>query len=272
VLRGDGQVASVYGAGGAPEPAAQRLCGLLDDTLEKHRAACCNQPPHVVITSECVRMLSAAIKSKAVTLDAAALDGCEKAFTAAMTGCDWVGPFGPDFPPACTALLQGHLAAGATCHSSVECVAGLHCSGVGPTAAGTCAAPASDGAPCNLAVDPLQLYTRQDAEAQHGECAGRCDRHHCAKPVPEAGECHASVECGREAHCGAGHCRRGRFAPAGEACTGADCAAGLHCIDGKCATPRPTGAACQRDHECRGGCVRADGGTSGACGPRCDRR
>jgi hypothetical protein len=272
VQRGNADVKSVYGAVGTPDPVAQRLCSLLDDTLEQHRSACCHQPPRLVITSECVRMLSGALKSKAVTLDMAGLDQCEKEFTAAMAGCDWVGPLGPDFPHVCTGLLQGHLAAGATCHSSVECVPGLHCSGVGPTAVGVCAAPAADGAPCNLAVDPLPLYARQDTEAQHGECAGRCERHRCAKVVPEGAACHASAECGREAHCGDGHCRKGRFAPAGEACTGGDCAAGLHCIDGHCATPRPTGAACQRDHECRGGCLPADGGASGVCGQRCDRR
>src|SRR5262249_26527488 len=45
----------------ASDPLATRLCTALQETPAKRRAACCSTVPGVIVTSECVRMLSAAL-------------------------------------------------------------------------------------------------------------------------------------------------------------------------------------------------------------------
>jgi len=60
----------------------------------------------------------------------------------------------------------------------------------------------------------------------------------------------------------------GAFAAAGEKCVGGACARGLRCAGNRCAEPKPEGAACKNDYECRGGCLPA----KQVCGMRCDVR
>jgi hypothetical protein len=174
-----------------------------------------------------------------------------------------VGPFPDALPAECTGLVHGTLARGATCRSSLDCPTGFGCRGAGPTESGRCSPPAPAGELCDLAVDTLATFTRQEPSAR--ECRGYCERHRCRPPIAPGGACTLSRQCGAEAHCSAGRCVAGRFAPAGGECSGGDCAPGSRCVQGRCREPSTSGA-CASDFECSGGCVK------GRCAPRCDMR
>ena len=256
---------------GAPEPLAVALCEALHAVPERRRLACCSGASGLVLTDECVRVLTYALRSGAVTADAAGVAACTAAQEAAHAGCDWIGPWPPDLPPSCRSALRGTLAAGARCRSSLECAGSLNCRGVGPTAPGTCAPPRLDGERCALAVDPLAAYTRQDrVEREHPECSGFCSSRHLCEPArPLGAECVMSGQCGPGARCGRGRCIEGALARAGEDCSGDECPAGLRCYQHSCQAPRPSGSACASDFECSGGCKRPAGAPSGRCAPRC---
>jgi hypothetical protein len=229
----------------APDPLATHLCTALHEVPAKRRAECCSATPGVLVTSECVRMLSAALHFDAVSVDPVKVDACIQGIETTYAGCDWVGPNTPQPPEACEGtLVVGKLGVGALCRSSLECAAGLRCQGVGPTQPGTCGAPKDDGAPCGGTVDPLAVYVRQNHfESTHPECKGWCNRRVCAAPVERGTPCSPQTRC----------------------------AEGLACVDGKCGNPRPAtpvvrrpaGATCKADAECLGGCV------NGTCGMKC---
>jgi hypothetical protein len=230
----------------APDPLAARLCAALHETEANRRAVCCSSTPGVLVTSECVRMLSAAMHFDAVRVDPAKIDACLQGIDATYAGCDWVGPNAPQPPPACEdALVTGKLAQGSRCRSSLECAAGLRCHGVGPTQSGTCGEPKDDGVSCGGTVDSLAVYTRQNHfDAVHPECKGWCDRRKCEAPVPKGTPCSPQTKC----------------------------AEGLACVQGKCDLPRdvpaatrkPAGQVCKADAECVGGCLQG-----GTCGMKC---
>lgn len=266
-------------------PLAAKLCASLNDLPEKKRADCCKTNPGIVVTSECTRTLSAALRHGAVEIDPGAADACLAAFERVLDGCDWVGPFPPGPPAACEGIVKGKLAAGQKCRSSLECSGTLRCLGVGPTTPGKCGPPKADGEICGGTVDTLAEYTRQSGvDRAHPECKDRCVRHKCAPPVAASEPCQTTTDCAEGLACiqiapGTSKslpkkvCTAGKLpGKDGEACPGGECETGLSCILGKCATRRPAGAACKFDFECRGGCLREDGGTKGKCGPRCDLR
>jgi hypothetical protein len=236
---------------GLPEPLAERLCAALQETPVKRRAACCSTAPGVLVTSECVRMLSAAIHFGALTVAPADVDACVAALDRTFTGCDWVGPNAPQPPAECQGLIHGTLADGAKCRSSLECKDGLRCQGVGPTDTGTCASPRDDGSGCGASVDALATYARQNGyEAQHPECKGFCDRHRCAPAAALGAACRIDVQCGP-----------------GHACVGGKCASA---VGGARPPPRkPAGEGCTSDAECTGGCLREGGAGRGTCGMKC---
>jgi hypothetical protein len=216
-------------------------------------------------------MLSAAIASGAVKLEASDVDACVQAMEQTHQGCDWVGPEAPPTPAACLGIMRGTLAAGAPCRSSLECAEGLRCHGIGPTDPGVCGAPASPGQPCAFSVDPLATYTRQDTlDVAHPECQGHCNKRQCTAPVVIGGECVFEAQCGPGRHCAARTCAEGELAGQGGPCVTGGCQEGMRCLKGVCVALKPAGAACEQDSECRGGCVRSDGGKGSTCGPRCD--
>jgi hypothetical protein len=272
----DDEVRAVYPAdAGPPDPLVRKLCGALHDLPEERRAACCAASPAVVLTSECARTLTAALATKAVTLAAADVDACEQAMRAAFEGCDWVGPFAPEVPAACLGLVKGQVAAGKRCRSSLECAEGLRCHGVGPTTTGRCGAPAASGEKCGGSADPLAGYARQnDLDAHHPECKGWCERTKCADVVVAGGACSLAGACGAGMLCVAGKCAAAAPAKAGEACPGDACEKGAQCIHGTCVPKKDAGAACVADFECRGGCLKSDGGAAGkgVCGMKCSAR
>ena len=273
----------------APEPLAEKLCDALTTIPESKRAACCKSKPGIVITTECTRQLSAAIRHHALTVEAKDVDACVTAFDKALEGCDWVGPFGPGPPAACKGIFKGQLKTGAKCRSSLECTGVDRCHGLGPTTIGRCGPPATGEESCGGTVDSLATYTRQDdVDKRHPECKDRCIKHKCQPPVGESGACLISADCQDGMQClpsGAPPTRPGIIpkkcvagkAPSkeGEPCPGDICEGALQCIRGKCAMRKGGGEACTDDFECRGGCLKAgDAGatTKGTCGPRCDIR
>jgi hypothetical protein len=274
------------------DPAAQKLCAGLNEMPERKRAACCAATPGIVVTTECTRMLSAAIQTKAAVLDGAAVDACIAAFEKSLEGCDWVGPFPPGPPAVCQGLVKGNVGIGQKCRSTLECSGALRCKGVGPTTPGKCSTPNNSGDLCGGTVDALATYVRQtDFEKEHPECAaGRCIKHRCAAPAPEGGACQVTLDCEDGLQCITSpsaarvrpkkgerpgpqrKCARRPLPKEGEACPGGVCADDLGCVLNKCMARKPGGAQCTNDFECRGGCLREDGGTKGKCGPRCDLR
>jgi hypothetical protein len=256
---------------GAPAPLAQRLCEALQEIPARRRASCCEGSPGSLLAGECVRMLTAALASGAVKLEAPAVEACAQAMQRTYEGCEWVGPQAPPVPAECLGLMQGTLVAGARCRSSLECAAGLNCHGVGPTDPGVCGPPGGAGQLCSLSVDALATYARQETlDEAHPECQGHCARRLCAEDVSLEGACQFEAQCGAGLHCAAGKCAEGELAGLGQPCVSGGCEHGARCVQGVCATPKPAGGTCERDAECLGGCVRPDGGRMGTCGPRCD--
>ncbi|WP_437951654.1 hypothetical protein WME98_13250 [Sorangium sp. So ce296] len=177
------EISPVYPkAEGAPDPLAARLCEALHALPARRKAACSGGSPGFHAGAECARALSFALRAKAVTVSTDAVDRCVEAMARSLEGCDWGAPLTAPVPSACEGLVRGALGEGARCRSSLECVDGLRCDGVGPTDAGICRAPRAAG-PCGLSVDALAAVTRQTRYAEaHPECRGRCAGRACAAP------------------------------------------------------------------------------------------
>jgi hypothetical protein len=270
----DDEVKPVYPLdAGAAETLAVRFCEAMSARQEARRAECCKTQPGIVLTSECVRMMSAALRAKAVRVEPAAVDACVAALDVALAGCDWVGPFPPGPPEACQGLFRGLVPAGARCRSSLECERDLRCHGAGPTTPGRCGPGKADGEACGSSTDALASYARQSTlDAQHPECAKSCVAHRCAAPLADGAACVLSANCSPGSQCVQKTCQRRAPAKLGEACPGGVCEAGSECLRGKCAAKKPAGAPCETDFECRGGCLKTKGQRAGTCGMRCDLR
>jgi hypothetical protein len=262
------EVRPVYPPQVTPDPLAERLCRALHSQIEERRAQCCQTRPAESLYSECVRTLSYSVQKEAIQLLHEEVARCEAGLSAALSGCEWVGPFPPLLPEACQLALRGRLAAAQPCRSSLECQSGQRCRGVGPTQMGVCGPPLPAGERCGVAVDPLAPVTRQEVDRDHPECAGFCDRQHVCRPALKLGEaCMSSQQCGPGARCGKAGCVRGERGQLGEACSGGDCEPGLRCTGGRCIRPRREGEPCASAFECLGG-----GCTNNRCTRRCDLR
>jgi hypothetical protein len=233
---------------GAPLPLAERLCQALHEVPARARQRCCAGAAGTTVTSECVRSLSASLRTGAVTVGA--VDGCERALATALAGCEWVGPTALELPGACQGLITGTRGRGQSCRSGLECRAGLFCKGAGPTDLGACAAPLEPGGLCDTSVDPLVAFTRQTPRQQ---CAGLCERHRCATARGVGEACRVDAQCG-DGRCARDRCVAEPVGRAGAPCVPGGCESGLRCIDGTCATPASAGAACRSDQQCRGAC------------------
>lgn len=268
--RGGDEIRPAYPLEVPENPLAKRYCEALHDTPQKRKAECCSSGVGATITGECTRVLSFALNEKSVTMAPADVDRCVEALGKVYEGCAWVGPNPPRMPEACLGIIKGAVADGGVCRSSLDCAAGVFCHGAGPTNLGRCGAPHDSRFPCELAIDSLAAYTRQDnTAALHPECAGYCNRHRCFEAVQVGGPCKVTAECGPNRLCAAGKCSDGPLPTVGQPCPGAACADSARCLSGTCVAPKPEGEACSIDAECRGGCVRPDGGSKGKCGKRC---
>lgn len=258
-------------AAGAPDPGAARICRLIHSLREERRVACCGGLPGVSLVELCSGTLTAALAGRGVELDTAAADACEAALSKLYAGCDWVGPLPAALPDPCRKVVRGVLDEGARCRSSLECRGDLHCHGASPSQYGICGPARRAGAGCNRAVDPLAAYLRNDdIDRERPECQGACLHNRCVPPVALGTSCVSPAQCGAGRHCGAGVCVEGAFARAGQACTSGGCESGLRCVGGKCIAPAAGGAACGSDFDCRGACLKGDGGAR--CGMDCSRR
>jgi hypothetical protein len=264
-----GDVMPVYPKGKGPiDPRAHELCALVHGLPSSLRGVCCASKADVTsarIVEECERNLDGAIRAGAIGVDAAGIGACEKDLRARLGGCDWVGPLQPAAPSSCAGALQGRLAAGARCRSSLECKGDLRCDGAGPTEPGRCAPAGEAGTACAMSVDPLAGFLGGDrVEASHPACKGWCERHRCVPFVKDGGECTGAMQCGPDAHCADRKCVKGTTAEDGGACTSGGCAADARCVAGRCLVPRHDGA-CSSDFECLGACV------NGSCQMDCSR-
>jgi hypothetical protein len=270
---------------GPPDPLAQRFCDAIYTVPAQRTAECCDGAPAgdggsapkpspiaVAFGGQCVRVLTSALSTHAVSLAPADIDACATAIAKATVGCDWVTlTLSVPIPPACEGILVGQLHEKAPCRSSVECAAGLRCQGLSAIDPGTCGPPRPSGEECNLAVDTFASLTRQDHYARtHRECEGYCSGKRCAPALPEGGACKVDAPCGKD-RCEGGKCTAAPLPGEGQACS-ALCAYGLRCLDGKCSAPKAEGEACKTGAECRGACTPAnpgDGGAGGTCQKTC---
>ena len=253
----------------SPQALAQRFCGALQALPETRKAACCAGAPSSGLASECVRVLTGALREKAVALDAADVERCVAASERQLDGCAWVTPYAPRVPESCRGILHGRRAVGAACHASLECADGSFCWGSGPTSPGICAPPAAAGATCGGATDPLATYARQSDDGRHPECAGFCARGRCASFLPAGSTCSANEQCGPAAHCADSRCTAGARPGLGEACAGTSCAGDLVCVDGWCAAPKGAGESCTKPLECAATCLPPSGDKKRVCGMQC---
>jgi hypothetical protein len=212
------------------------------------------------------------VTSNAVTLEASEVDRCVAAIQKAYEGCDWVGPWPPATPAECQGMVHGTLGAGTACRSSLECAKGLRCHGVGPTVAGVCGPARADGQACGAAVDALAVFVKEQAtlESAHQECTGYCDRLRCAHLGALGEACRTGAQCA-DGGCAAGKCVPHVSGKPGAACPTGECTEDARCISGKCVERGPAGSACKSDLECRGACIKSDGGPA-VCGKRCSSR
>lgn len=272
--RGSDGIEPVYPKiAGPPEPLAEKLCAALHDVPAKRRADCCSTTPGFSSANECVRTLSHALRDKSVSLDAAAVDACVAAMNAAHEGCEWVGPTNVSLPSACEGIIRGNIEEKKSCRSSLECAGDLRCLGVGPTDTGVCRKAPPAGYPCALAVDTLAALTRQDAlDLQHPECDGYCTQRRCRDFLALHDACKISKECGEGRVCLGGTCEEGSLPGEGQPCPKNACASDLRCEKGTCFARKKAGSVCVTDGECRGGCLRGDGGKEGTCGMKCNMR
>lgn len=253
-----------------PDPLAERFCQAVHDTEAARRGECCGVTgERGRFTSECARTVSVALRSGAISVDAAAVDACSAAVAKDLAGCGWVGAVAPELPAACEGLLTGTLAASAVCRSTLECGDGLVCQGLTATRTGKCAPPKPAGLACGGSTDTLAALTRQKVDRTRPECAGYCARVACKDAVAVGGACKLDDECGAGHRCSKGACTADPLPAAGAACEAGRCATGARCVKDRCAAPKGEGEACESDVECRGACDRAAGSTAGACGKRC---
>lgn len=235
----------------APDPLAARACAALQALPAQRKQACCGTGGGD-LSAICTAELAAAVARGAVKLDRARVDACAAASATALDGCGWVGPLLPKPPVECATLVEGALAAGKQCRSSLECSDGLYCRGVTPGGTGTCAAPAEPGGRCENPADNLVSFTRAKDDPRHPVCRGACLKGQCLALIDEGGACPSSAACANGLHCKDGHCTRDALPKLGEACSAsAECGDGSICAEGRCATPKDGGATCKLPFECR---------------------
>jgi hypothetical protein len=248
---------------------AQRVCKILHEAPAAAKAACCQmRPSRFDLVESCVRTLSASIQAKALVVDEARLDACEKGMTEALADCEVASSKVPRVE-ACEDLFDGRLTAGASCRSSLECPSHHRCHGVTTTRHGRCGEPRRKGLTCETARDPLAGLVRQDLDREHRECSGFCASNRCAEALADGAPCAADAAC-KSGVCASKLCTQVPHPRKGEPCRDGRCAPGLRCGDGdRCDDLLDAGGACKRADDCKSSrCSRSpDGG--GTCERAC---
>jgi len=161
-------------------PWIRSVCHALHTLPRERRAACSNEKPGVSVAAACERTLAAAVTRGALEVTSARAEQCIATMRARYDGCAWMEARVMQPEPVCQTFLSGTITDGGSCASSLECAAGSHCHGAGAFDRGVCGPPRQNGAPCDLAADPLASYVSAP-ESKHPECQGRCVRGRCAE-------------------------------------------------------------------------------------------
>lgn len=252
-----------------PDPLAVRFCAAIHTLPAERKAQCCKSDPSITLADECARTLSFALRSKAISLDPAAVDLCVEASAKAFEGCDWVAPLSALPPSACIGVVKGTLNEGDRCRSSLECTGGLHCHGVAASDTGRCGKPRETGA-CSRGIDTLASHIRDSAvERRHPECAGHCNGKRCEPDLAEGAACTNPIACGEGKTCRDKKCTSAPLPKAGEPCLKGACGEGARCLAGACIAPKKNGEPCADDVECPGTCDKPKGAKTGTCAMLC---
>lgn len=252
-----------------------------------------------VFKGSCTPQLEASVSSGRVALDAAAHASCVSAyakfFAGGACGKDLSPVLEPQKVPGCDAAVLGKQALGRPCLRDYECEAGLTCVGFSGQRDGQCKKAPAAGEECGAGkTDPNadagsgEIAVIDFDFGDHPRCAAGayCNRttRKCAASVAAGGACSDSEQCAPGLSCLLGTCDAGKPSGAGGPCkSNRDCnATSLFCDASggggggaaSCAPKKPEGAACTGaggagGSTCKGQCVSADGGTTGACASFC---
>jgi len=249
---------------------AKRLCDALHELPARRRQACCGSTASS-LAAVCTDELTAAVRRRTITIQAAGIDRCVGESEKALAGCSWVTPLLPNPPAACAGLVAGTLKDGASCHSSMECVDGLYCRGVSAAQPGVCRPPAAPRSACEFPADNLAAYARASEDPRHPSCEGRCEKGQCLPFIPAGRACLSSALCLPGLHCLGGKCEAKPLPGIGEVCVASNvCEAGAFCDAGKCQPLKDAGAACSLPFECRSlACEKTPGSKTGKCTDVC---
>jgi len=234
------------------------------------RKICCKESfVKLHMASECIRVLTAAMRSKALSIEQKAADRCVAALYKAHEGCGWVGFNPPSLPEVCLGIMKGHVKPGQSCRSALECVKGLSCFGLSSTSPGVCLPPRKRGQNCGSVVDPLAVLTRQNnVDKQRPRCRGYCVRGVCETVTQVGKKCYTDRQCGPGMHCADTKCQKGTFPKLGQPCS-YKCEKGARCVKRKCVRIKKIGEPCTNEDECRAGCLIPKGKKVGVCGVQC---
>jgi hydrogenase/urease accessory protein HupE len=172
-------VGSVYATSTQRSELAAELCAATQRLPRERRAACSGGSPGVTLERECTRVLSAALASSALQLNAAQAKACIAAQQARYGSCEFSSAVALASLPECDALWTGRVRAGDSCRSSLECEGGLHCHGLSPLDAGTCGLAKLAGAGCGQGGDTLESYVPKRSDDAQRECSGSCQHGRC---------------------------------------------------------------------------------------------
>lgn len=223
------------------------LCDALHGIPAERRAACCGAAA-ASLTDVCADALAASVARGAVRLEA--VDRCAADTRRALTGCDWITPLMPALPDSCRNAIHGERHAGAACQSSLECVDGLACRGLGLGQPGVCVPPGAAGSRCAIPADTLAAFTRATDDDRHPVCDAACVKGVCvARGAVNAPQPPPTL---------------------GAACALTSCDAGAFCQNGRCVAARAAGEVCGTAAECRSvACLKAPGAALGTCSDAC---
>ena len=97
---------------GAPMPWVLPLCDAFHELPRVRRAECTGQKPGLAFTRECVRMLNAAVSSRALRIDGAGAQRCIAAETTRVGDCAFTRAVSLPAPAECSGVFRGRLDSG----------------------------------------------------------------------------------------------------------------------------------------------------------------
>lgn len=270
LLSGLTPLSVLAGSDNAPAAsAAESICALLIGDTQQRQSECCGAPVNAALQELCSATLQPLAGS--LKVDQKAWKTCAQDLATYRKDCGFVQQQLPPLPQSCRRLVDGQIAEGGRCQSSLSCADGLYCLGlsVGPT--GVCAKPVKVGARCESAHDNLAGILNLNGLSEHRSCDGRCERGQCLAAGAAGASCQHSGQCQESLQCVQGQCQSAAPAAPGDQCDASHfCEFGSVCRDGHCQFRKPAGASCQTGLECAAfACTKAEGAESGTCAAVC---